>query len=286
MKTQTLGLDRNTLYGFLAIMIWSATVALIRSLSEQLGPLSAGACIYLIGGAASLGLSLFPGNRRIQIRDLSRRYLVGCGALFVLYMLAIYLGIGLAADRHQVLEIGLLNYLWPTLTLLFSIPLLHKKPRLSLVPGTLIALLGVFLVLVQTASISWISFSKNVTSNPLAYFLGLVAGVSWALYSTLTRRWGGDRNDGVVPFFMLTTGVLLFFLRLLHPEQTRILRAVTEMLFEHNDCCRVRFLGYRDAKRCHLVASVHTLYLCFPLVAPSTFRFHLVTLWLGCGLLS
>jgi drug/metabolite transporter (DMT)-like permease len=271
-------------------MIWSATVALIRSLSEQLGPLSAAACIYLIGGAASLGLSLFPGNRRIQIRDLSRRYLVGCGGLFVLYMLAIYLGIGLAADRHQVLEIGLLNYLWPTLTLLFSIPLLHKKPRLSLVPGTLIALLGVFLVLVQTASISWISFSKNVTSNPLAYFLGLVAGVSWALYSTLTRRWGGDRNDGVVPFFMLTTGVLLFFLRLLHPEQTLwSLRAVTELLFM-SLATVAAYVSWDIAMRKGNVILVAACSYFIPLFSTLVSSLYLqispgVTLWLGCGLL-
>jgi drug/metabolite transporter (DMT)-like permease len=290
MKTRTLGLDRNTPYGFLAIMLWSTTIAVIRSLSEQLGPLTAAACIYLVGGAASLGMSFFSRNRWIRVRDLPRRYLIGCGALFVLYMFAIYLGIGLATDRHQVLEIGLLNYLWPALTLLFSIPLLNKKPRPSLVPGTLMALFGVFLVLVQTTSISWISFSKNVTSNPLAYFLGLVAGVSWALYSTLTRRWGGPRNDGVVPFFMLATGVLLFFLRPLHPEKTLwSLRAVLEMSFM-SLATVTAYVSWDIAMRKGNVVLVAACSYFIPLFSTLVSSLYLqitpgLTLWLGCGLI-
>jgi len=290
MKTRTLGLDRNTFYGFLAILLWSTTIAVIRSLSEQLGPLTAAACIYLVGGAVSLGMSFFSGNQWMQVRDLPRRYLIGCGALFVLYMFAVYLGIGLATDRHQVLEIGLLNYLWPALTLLFSIPLLNKKPRPSLVPGTLMALFGVFLVLVQTSSISWISFLKNVTSNPLAYFLGLVAGVSWAFYSNLSRRWGGARNDGAVPFFMLATGVLLFFLRPLHPEKTLwSLRAVLEMSFM-SLVSVTAYVSWDIAMRKGNMVLVAACSYFIPLFSTLVSSLYLrispgLTLWLGCGLI-
>jgi len=50
----------------------------------------------------------------------------------------------MAANRHQVLEIGLLNYLWPALTIYFlsSAPQereFHPRPR------TLLALSGSFL---------------------------------------------------------------------------------------------------------------------------------------------
>jgi len=37
--------------GLGAILLWSATFAVARSLSEQVGPLTAGATAYLIGGA-------------------------------------------------------------------------------------------------------------------------------------------------------------------------------------------------------------------------------------------
>ena len=45
----------------------------------------------------------------------------------MLYMFSIYLGIGLASSRLQALEIGLLNYLWPALILVFSVFLLDKS---------------------------------------------------------------------------------------------------------------------------------------------------------------
>ena len=85
------------------------------------------------------------------------RVIFGCGSLFVLYMLALYLALGLAAGRRQVLEIGLMNYLWPAFTLLLAPVVLKKKAGLILIPGTLLALAGVFLVLTSGHSVSFTS---------------------------------------------------------------------------------------------------------------------------------
>ncbi len=225
-------MNRYTLYGFVAIILWSTTVAIIRSITEQVGPLTGAASVYLFGGIVSLGASLRSENRTIWIRGLSLHYLLGCGILFLLYMLALYLAIGLAGDRHQVLEIGLVNYLWPALTLLFSLLLLKKRARLWFIPGTVLALLGVYLVLTQEGSISWTSFSRNLKSNPLAYALAGLAALSWGLYSNLTRRWGGPSEGGAVPWFMLATGFVLFVLCLLRPEGSIwSVRAAAEILF-------------------------------------------------------
>lgn len=49
---------RATLGGLLAIVLWSTSVALARSVSRQLGPLSAAAVVYTFGGAVGLGWSL------------------------------------------------------------------------------------------------------------------------------------------------------------------------------------------------------------------------------------
>ena len=43
-------IDLNTGGGLGAILLWSATFAFARSLSEQVGPLTGGAVAYLIGG--------------------------------------------------------------------------------------------------------------------------------------------------------------------------------------------------------------------------------------------
>ena len=224
--------DRDTLYGLVAILLWSATVALARSLTEQLGPLTATAAVYLTGGFSCLVQRWLTDGRLPSPEHIPHRYLLGCGSLFLLYVFSLFQAVGLAADRHQVLEIGMVNYLWPPCTILFSLLLLGNRARLWLAPGILLALLGVFLVLSQGTGISWTSFRTNVSANPRAYGLALVAAFSWGLYSNLTRRWTESQGSGGIPFFMLATGLLLLLFRLLTPEASVWnLRSILEVLF-------------------------------------------------------
>jgi len=162
---------------------------------------------------------LRPKKPSDRIRNLPRRYVVGCGGLFILYMLAIYLGIGLANDRHQVLQVGLLNYLWSALTILFSLFLLKNRAHFILIPGTFLALAGIFLVLTEGSAISWFSSIANMTSNPVAYALGLTAAISWALYSNLTRRWGEKATNSGVILFIPATAIVLWLVRLCVVEE-------------------------------------------------------------------
>ncbi|MBN2439232.1 MAG: aromatic amino acid DMT transporter YddG [Deltaproteobacteria bacterium] len=198
--------------GFGAILLWSMTIAVARSLSEQLGPVTAAAAVYGVAGMVSLArLACREANRR-HIRHLPLNYLIGCGVLFVVYMLFLYLAIGLAANRQQVLEIGLLNYLWPVLMLLLSVALLRKAATLLLFPGTALALLGVFLVLTHGADVSWRTFVVHIGDNPAAYMLGLTAAAAWALYSVLTCKWAGGSAAGGVDLFLPVTAVVLLLI--------------------------------------------------------------------------
>ena len=120
-------IDLSTGGGLGAILLWSATFAFARSLSEQVGPLTAGAAAYLIGGSVCLLRPAWSAKAVTVILKLSRLYLLGCGSLFVFYTAAIYLVVGLAKDREQLLEVALVNYLWPALTILCSLPLLKKR---------------------------------------------------------------------------------------------------------------------------------------------------------------
>ena len=230
MIFRTLDINRNTVLGFCAILLWSTTVALARSISEQVGPLTAGASVYLTGGFILACKLIFRDGSVERLIKLPRAYLFGCGALFLIYTTTLFLALGLALDRQQTLEIGLVNYLWPTLTILFSLVILSKRASFLLIPGTLVAFFGIVLVLTQGTSISWGSFSSNVLGNPVAYGLGLIAAVSWGLYSNLTRRWAGSENTGAVPLFVMVTGLMLLFFCLLHPEEGAWnVRVVTEV---------------------------------------------------------
>lgn len=271
-------------------MLWSTTVAFARSLSEQLGPLTAAAVVYGVSGTIAVSRFFHTRDKLQKIRTLSSKYLIGCGVLFITYMLVLFLAIGRAEGRMQALEVGLLNYLWPALTILFSLVFLKKKATVLLLPGTFLALSGIFFVVTQGVHVSWYSFCLNLSSNPVAYLLGLSAAVSWALYSTLTRRWAQGETEGAVDLFLPATGITLVILCFLVTEQREwSYRSIAEGIF----LGVATYLAYRFwdtamrkgnvvlvAAASYLTPLLSTLLSCVYLaVAPKP------SLWLGCGLL-
>jgi drug/metabolite transporter (DMT)-like permease len=223
-------MSRSTLAGFLAILLWSSTVALSRSISEQVGPWILGFTVYTAAGVMLAASALiqkreltFPGA---QVRTFGIR-----GLLFMVYTFSLYLALGMASNRLQAVEIGLLNYLWPSLTLLLSLVVLRRRANGWLVPGTVLGLAGTVLVLTQGSDVSWDSFSGHILGSPLSYGLGLLAAVSWALYSNLTRRWNASASGWDMPLFMLATG-LAFGLAALFAGQEFVLngRTILEIL--------------------------------------------------------
>lgn len=192
-----------TLYGIIAILLWSMSVALTSGLSETLGPFGAGAAIYTVSGVLVWLVAGKPTVRRQH-----PAYLYGCGLLFVVYMVAFALAIGMANDRQQTLEIGLINYLWPSLTLLLAVPLLKLQARWWLWPGVALALFGVIWVVSGGNGLDIKVLSANVSSNPLAYSLALIAAFTWAGYSNLVRVY--SRGPGALPLFLLACALCLW----------------------------------------------------------------------------
>ncbi len=199
-----------TLLGVVAILLWSMSVALTRSLSEALGAFGAGASIYTISG---LLVWLVAGKPHIKGQH--PVYLYGCGLLFVVYMTSFALAIGLADSRQQTLELGLINYLWPSLTLMFALPLLGLRVRWWLWPGVLLAFCGVVWVVSNGDILSLREFTANLAGNPVAYGLAFTAAFAWALYSNLLRRYCGPR--GALPLFLLATAATLWLMFLFQP---------------------------------------------------------------------
>jgi len=211
-------LGRHTIAGLFAILLWSTTVAVARSLAEPLGSLRAGASVYVLAGSLCLVVLAAKRGAARDILRLPRRFLFVCGALFVFYMVACFVAIGMATDRQQVLEIALINYLWCPLTLLLSIPVLGKKARPLIVPGTALVVIGLFLVLTPEASVSWSTWVSNIAGNPAAYGLALAVAVAWAVYSNLTRRLAGSEDASGVLLFLPVTGAAFLVLSLANPS--------------------------------------------------------------------
>lgn len=217
---QRAGCSRSaTLGGLGALVLWSTTIALARSLSEQLGSLGSAAAVYGVSGLASLIPLLGSGRRRRELGRLPARYLVGCGLLFVGYMALLFLALGVARDRTEALTIGLVNQLWVPLTLLLSIVILGKRASWLVLPGTLLALVGIVLVVTHQTAVSPLAFLESLRGNPLAYSLAFGAAVTWALYSNLTARWGGAESGSAVSLFLVATALVLLVAALLAEEE-------------------------------------------------------------------
>ncbi|NUT78743.1 aromatic amino acid DMT transporter YddG [Pseudomonas sp. C1C7] len=190
-----------TACGLVAILLWSTAAGLIRSVSEIFGPLGGAALIYTLG---AIMLVAFLGKPRL--RSTPRIYLILGTALFVAYEVCLSLALGFASNRNQAIELGVVNYLWPCLTVLLAIVMNGQKARWIIVPGTALALFGILWV-VSGDGLSLPGIIANVQSNPLSYSLALGCGITFALYCNVTRKYAGGQNL-VALFFVITACVL------------------------------------------------------------------------------
>jgi drug/metabolite transporter (DMT)-like permease len=190
-----------TACGLVAILLWSTAAGLIRSVSELFGPLGGAALIYTLGAVL---LVLFLGRPRV--RATSWFYLIVGSALFVAYELCLSLALGYASTRNQAIELGVVNYLWPCLTVLLAIVMNGQKARWLILPGTALALFGIVWV-VSGDGLALATLVANVSTNPLSYSLALGCAVTFALYCNVTRRYAGGQNL-VMLFFTLAAAVL------------------------------------------------------------------------------
>lgn len=196
--------DKNkaTLIGLTAIVLWSAVVGLIRSVSEHLGATGGAAMIYSV---ASVCLALSVGATRF--RDFPRRYLMWGSVLFVSYELCLALSIGYAYTARQAIEVGMVNYLWPTFTIVAAILFNRQKANWLIVPGFVLSVAGICWVLGGAQGFDAAGMLANVRDNPLSYGLAFAGAVIWAAYCTVTARIANGTN-GVTPFFILVSVTL------------------------------------------------------------------------------
>jgi drug/metabolite transporter (DMT)-like permease len=109
----------------------------------------------------------------------------------VVYMLAYYQALSSASPR-QAVGVNLINYLWPTLTILLAVFFLPGgKMTLRLAIAMLIALAGTVLANWQPIGIALSAGPADVGGNlsPWPYILAGVCAISWAGYSVTLARW-------------------------------------------------------------------------------------------------
>jgi drug/metabolite transporter (DMT)-like permease len=194
--------NKATLIGLTAVLLWSSIVGLIRAVSEHLGPTGGAAMMYSV---ASVFLLLSVGH--VKLKEFPRRYLVWGSLLFVAYELCLALSIGYANTARQAIEVGMVNYLWPTFTIVAAILFNRQKANFLIVPGFLLSIVGICWVLGGDGGVDVAGMLHNVHDNPLSYGLAFAGALIWAAYCTVTARIANGTN-GVTLFFILVSVTL------------------------------------------------------------------------------
>jgi drug/metabolite transporter (DMT)-like permease len=189
---------KATLIGLIAILLWSAIVGLIKSVSEGFGPVGGAALIYTCSAVLLLFTIGFP-----KIQKFPVSYLVIGSVLFVCYELCLSLSLGFTHSGRQAIEVGMVNYLWPSMTILLAVIVNRQKTSPLIIPGVVLAIIGIGRVLGGNGGFSLTEMMNNVMDNPLSYGLAFSGAVIWAIYCVVTQRIARG-NNGITLFFILT----------------------------------------------------------------------------------
>ncbi|WP_068943186.1 aromatic amino acid DMT transporter YddG [Chryseobacterium timonianum] len=193
---------KATAIGFCAILLWSSIVGLIKEVSHSFGATAGAALIYTV---ASIFL-LFT-MKWVPLSKFSKKYLIFGGLLMVSYELCLALSIGYSTNSRQAIEVGMINYLWPTFAMVGTILFTHKKANWLIVPGIILSMLGIIWVLGGEQDLDISQMTANIKTNPLSYGLAFIGALLWAAYCIVTVRIANGVN-GITLFFMMVAAAL------------------------------------------------------------------------------
>ena len=171
-----------TLIGLIAPFMWGASVSLVRTIAENFGIAQGQCLLYIVAATALFFLIGFPKFDRIpwQYKTIG---LATANLSSITFCLSLYFSNG----GTQTMEVGMVNYLWPTLTIVFAILFNGQKARWWIAPGALLSFCGIY----------WILGNGHIA---ISYFLALMAAVTWAGFSSMTRAWSKGENMSTVIF--------------------------------------------------------------------------------------
>ena len=193
---------RATLIGLSAPLCWGMSVGLTRCLTESFG-MAAGLAVFNWVTCAFLLLVLgLP-----DLKKFSKKFLFLGVPMGNVYTICYCLSLYLADGPQQVVEVGMVNYLWPCLVVLFAVLFNGQKVRWWLWPGVAACFFGLTLVLGGERGIRPEELLAHIRSNPWSYGLAFAGAVTWGIYSNVVRAWSNGQNPALIVF---TIDALMF----------------------------------------------------------------------------
>ncbi|MHA2937539.1 aromatic amino acid DMT transporter YddG [Vibrio sp. RC27] len=194
---------KYTLAGCVAILLWSTIVPFIRNVAESLGPVGGAAMIYTL---SSVLLALVIGLPKLS--RFSPRYLIIGGGLFVCYEMCLALTLGMANNKFQAVEMSVINYLWPALTVMLAVVVTRQRVSIWLYPAMAMAFFGVAWTVTGEEGLSISRITENIATNPVSYSLAFSGAFIWAIYCNVTKRLANGQN--AITWFFIATATTLW----------------------------------------------------------------------------
>lgn len=183
-----------TLIGLLAPLTWGLSYPLVRLIAENFG-MAQGQCLLYSVAAVLLFITVgLP-----DFKKLSWKFWVFAMGSANMCSITFCIGVYLSAGGRQTMEAAMVNYLWPALTIIFAGIFNGMKLKWTIVPGTLLALFGVYWI-ISAGSPDPALFMHHIAENPLCFFFAFLGAVFWAAYSSATRAWGNNQNASTLVF--------------------------------------------------------------------------------------
>lgn len=200
---------RGTFICLCAILLWSMIIGLIKEVSHAFGATAGAALIYTLASV----LLLFTIGWT-PLKQFPRKYLIYGSVLMVAYEICLALSVGYSTHNKQAVEVGMVNYLWPTLTMVGFIVFNKQKTNWLIFPGVLLSMVGIVWVLGGAQGLDLAETVANIRTNPLSYGLAFLGAILWSVYCIITPRMA-DGVNGITLFFSLVAIVL--WIKLLLP---------------------------------------------------------------------
>ncbi len=198
--------QKSLVYAISAVLMWS-TIGSAFKISLRYITFD-----QLLFFASIVSLSIFfiiivLKRRLFLLRKLTANDFLQASFLGLLNPFLYYLVLLKAYDLLLAQEAGTLNYIWPVVLVLLSIPLLKQKiSRISLL-AVIISFMGT--VIIGTRG----ELFAMKFSSPAGVALALISAVFWSLYWIFGVR---DKKDEAIKLFLnFTFGVLYIFIYLL-----------------------------------------------------------------------
>lgn len=192
-----------TLIGLSAILQWSSIVGLLKKISFSLGAELAVLLMYTLSTCILLIFFKIP-----NLKLISKKYLIFSTLLFVIYELCFSYAIALAQTAQQAIEVSLVNYLWPDLTVAMLILFKEIKFNVFVIVGLAISLSGIILIQTGQGALTRSNILSNILENPISYILAFVGATLWSLYCVITKKYSDGHNP--ISFFFVAISIVLW----------------------------------------------------------------------------